>query len=253
MTALAALAIPKVVTSAPIGCANSKVHTAERKKRMRIEKAFEHINRYSWLKSYFEQNIHHNPKDEGWLVNLLRNQTKYITPRPFDDLDLSSNPSCRYSIPIPAAEVGVKKKVDRMAFCLTSSLSFQLSKDGGKQEVEEASIATQDKLDYSVAVMFCYRFYSRHRKDEFMFEYLPSTHSIADGITAVCKKHGHTHRVEGFDCDFETLIPEGIIVTTMLHSHNLFTIAYMFELYEAKHSERGGNYRMDRFCKVKHR
>ncbi len=213
---------------------------------MQLEKAYAYLDQFPWLAKYFEKLL--QPTGMGTLAHVLRNTTRYIAVRPIENLDLASTQTFHYNFRVPKPQIGAEKPVDLMAFCITSPMVFQLSKPIGKQEVREvenASVATESVLTYSGDATLCYRF-QRHPPSDYHFEYLPSTHSIRDAITAHCEKYGHVTRPEGWKNDTDIIEPQAIVVSRMLWSETHFEIFRTFDIYApASHQSWHG---MKRFC-----
>ena len=207
---------------------------------MQFDKAFRYMNRFPWLEAYFEKVVRHecDSGNRGWIVAMFRN-TRYIAARPIARLDLDSTQTCMYEFPIPKPQVGAEKPVDMMAFCATSPVMFRMSRKFGKQTVEDCSVATEDRLTYSGSATLCFRFRTQPR-DKYLFEYLPSTHSIRDAITELCAKYGHSDNLE----------PLGIVVSRLIWSGTHFEIFRTFDIYAPELHRFWG---VEGFCKAKHR
>jgi hypothetical protein len=210
---------------------------------MHLDKAYGYIEQFPWLESYFEkvQDATH-----GSLVRMLRDITRYIAVRPIESLDLDTTETCNYAISIPKPQVGAKKPVDAMAFHLTSPRVVRF--DGPEGKTEECSVATEDYLQYSGAATLCFDFWTHPAK--YLFEYLPSTHSMRDAITATCERYGHLHRPEGYSFDVDLLRPKAIVVSRLIYSSTHAEILRRFDIYAAPHPDMWG---MSHLCKGKHK
>ena len=209
------------------------------------------MDRFPWLEIFFHQCIESQgrPKKKGWLTGMLKLTTRYIAVRPLSELDLTSNPACTYYYAVPDAQVGVEKAIDLTAFCITSpGVSFRLSERSGAQTVNEGDVSTHDQLVYSVNTTFCYGFFPNTRK-EYCFEYLPSTHSVRDGVTTLCERYGHVHarKVDKEKVFFDSLEPTAIVVSRLISLRSLGDILCTFDIYDTS------NIPMTRFCTAKHR
>lgn len=225
---------------------------------MKLKKAFGYMNRFPWLEMFFREHIGPpagSQNDAGWLAALLHNRTQDITVQPLQDLDFTSNPTCHYTFRIPKAEIGVKKSVDMLAFCITSPSTFRLSEKSGEQMVMPDSIAIDHLMTYSVTITFCYRFSAHPRYNVHRFAYLPSTHSIAETITALCAKHGHTTPIGDLGKPFmaNVLEPTAFVVEKQICSSTLGSIFRTFEIYDANRHSNPVGVDITDFCLVKHR
>jgi hypothetical protein len=206
---------------------------------MNLGTAFGYINQFPWLEPFFQECIKNQGcKDKGWMTAMLKGATRYIAIRPIGELNLNSNPAYSYHYPVPAAEVGVEKGVDMMAFCPTRpGVSFRLSKPSGPQTVTDGSISSRGAIQDSVSATFCYGFFP-NCKPAYHFEYLPSTHSIRGGITMLCERYGHIHAriVNGKKCFFDTIEPEAIVVSRCISLQGFGDIFRTFDIWAGQTS-----------------
>jgi hypothetical protein len=202
---------------------------------MQLSKAYEYINKFNWLQPYFEETVQHPPNEQGWMVDMLRNHTRYIAVRPIGTLDLNSTETVQYNYVAPKPMAGVRTPIDDLAFCITSPVFVKLTNPDGRPQMTEKGTdhAIKDLITYSSAAIFCYRFWNTQPKTPH-FEYLPSTHSIAESITGLCARFGHTHirKVLEENHRFDTLQPLAIVVSRQISMWKIGTIFRTFDIYD---------------------
>lgn len=212
---------------------------------MNVTKGFEYFDKLPWLEGYIRTitlTRHATPQDIARVFEL----TRWIKVGPIEKLNFDSTETCHYEYAVPKPQIGATKPLDVMACGFTAPGIFRLSPEGKTRRATECSLPREDTLFLSGSGVFVFGFPDQP-ENRYYYEYLPSTGSVRDGVTALCEKHGHRVIPAGWRHETDCLIPHAFVVSRMLSNMHGETIYRSYNIYAPAEGQRWWG--MEPFCK----